>query len=74
MSKCKVFCGLCKYSKKHLSWEDYGCTRYKKPVQTPIHRYLINGDCVKLNKDNDCEGYEEDWTITVKRKIMGFFK
>ena len=75
MSKCKVFCGACKYSKVYEGWgATYGCKKYRKDIQTPIHSYSVTGECEEINKDNDCEGYEEDWTVTVKRKIVGFFK
>ena len=60
----KVYCGTCKHFSGVVSTNNGQCHGCKHPsvlktYDTPIEERAIYGDCMELNKHNDCPMYRK---------------
>ena len=74
MSKKKklIFCNECVHFHNFMY---QGCKKFEVEEITPYEKLILLGDCDKLNKNNDCKGFEPIIKEPIKtEKKKGFFK
>ena len=54
----KVYCSDCKHHVHNGSMHECHNERFVKRRSAPISRVVVFGNCLELNKNNDCIGFE----------------
>jgi len=60
--KNKVYCKDCKHVKK-----ESGCKIISQKISTAIETHVLFGDCMKINKNNDCPDFEPKLWYRIKQ-------
>jgi hypothetical protein len=70
----KVYCSECKHHKEYYPPAGFGvsheCKKVKYSFEDFLSKHTENGDCIIINKNNDCPAFERKISIFSKMKKL----